>query len=487
MDEHLSRPAAALLGMAMELCWLQAWAAFLFHSVFKYRTPVFFVLLIYGCGVMTHRFSIGRPRMRIQAFLIQVIGFGAGVSAGTWFFLFRLNVQHVSIAPSHLLDLQHSLSSWGFVIILSAISLTVWKRTRAHVINPLTLQNVYQRFDLGLAAFFSLLVIKLLCFARFSVVLNTPDLKYLFLPFFLFGLLAIGFILNDQNRDRNYVFGFQKMGVALSFAVVMLFGSLALALMFHGQLTVAAESLSGILQKAGPPLSRAVVWVARLLWASKRRSHEPPRANSPDDFHLSSGNVDAVSNGSWLTEAVKWGMTVAGILVLAVAMFLLLRWLIQFLMTRKDVSYAENFHAFDWKAWFRRFNEGVRRFLNWITRMFTKKTTALDFWTHLLSWGRRSGIVHSKGDTPLEYGSRLIHAYPVLQGEIQLIIDLIEQEVYGEVRIDIQTIHKARKAQRRMAHPRFWKMRLKTILFPQWHEKQRPSRVAYDLHYRWCL
>ena len=239
--------------MAMEFCWLQAMAAFLFHWAFKYRTPVGFVILIYVCGMISYRFSSLRPRLRIQTITIHLIGFGAAVYMSTWLFLFRTNEGHLPCDLSHLINVKHSLPFWGFLVILLAVSITVWRRSKAQVTNPVNPQNIYQRFDLGLALFFSLLVVKLFCFARFGVALKTPDLRFLFLPYFLFGLLNIGLILNSRNPHRNYAAGFQKIGVALSFIMVMLCISLGMVLLFHGHLISMAENLSGVLKKAGPP------------------------------------------------------------------------------------------------------------------------------------------------------------------------------------------------------------------------------------------
>ncbi len=458
--------------MAMELCWLQALAAFLFHWAFNYRTPLGFVLLIYVCGVLSYRYSSLRPRLRIQRFLIHAIGFGAGIYVSTWFFLLRINVGHLPVSLSHLLDLKHSLPSWGFLVILLGVSITVWRRSKAYVKDPISPENMYQRFDLGLAAFFSLLVLKLFCSARFNIDLTTPDLRTLFLPFIIFGLLNIGWVLNHQNRHRHYAGGFQKIGVALSFIMVMLCVSLGVVLLFHGQLTSVAENLSGVLKKVGPPLGSAVVWVIRLLWApgGNRRKVQ---IDASDDLDRHNLTFEAASKGSWMSETFMWAMTVFGIVVFSVLIFLGIRWLMRFLLTKTGTAPAETSLSFDFRAWFKSLLEILGKFLHRVNRLFRQRTSALEFWAPLLSWGKRSGIPHRPSNTLMEYRNRLIQAFPELKHEIRLIVDLISKEVYGEMSIQSEALISARTAQKRMAHPRFWKIRLKTLLFPKWKNQSQ--------------
>ncbi len=155
-------------------------------------------------------------------------------------------------------------------------------------------------------------------------------------------------------------------------------------------------------------------------------------------------------------------MTVLGVILCSILIFLLVRWLLRFLLMITGAAPPDNYFFFDWKAWFKGFRQLATRFLHRITGMFRVRTSALEFWAVLLSWGRRSGIPHQHSDTLMEYGSQLVQAFPVLKKEIQLLVDLISQEVYGGISINPQALTGAR-----MAHSRFWKLRGKVILFPK--------------------
>ncbi|MEO0250104.1 MAG: hypothetical protein ABIN58_11395, partial [candidate division WOR-3 bacterium] len=64
--------------------------------------------------------------------------------------------------------------------------------------------------------------------------------------------------------------------------------------------------------------------------------------------------------------------------------------------------------------------------------------------------------------TPIEYGLRLKDRFPSLGGEIELIINAFNQEVYAETTLTDREWGETRSAWRRLCSPRHWPSRLKS-------------------------
>ena len=465
--EMENRPGNRIIfasGAGMDLCWLQAWAAFILYAVFKYRVPLFFVLFIYTCGIITNVYCHYRRRMRLQVFIIKLIAFPAAMLTATHFFLFHSNDNDVLLGLGQLFSWQKSFVDWGLTVTIVMIAGLIWNRSTSHTLKPLNPENVYHRLDLGIAALFSLMILKLLLFARFEVSVDYPDLKYLFLPFFLFGLLTIGFMLSTGKENRQYASGFQKIGVSLSFAVVMLSGGAGMVFLFYSQLIASAETLSGVLKKAGPPLEGAIVWFARLLWASNRNYESPPLSR-PEGPNSHESLVHTPMETGWLTSVIQWGAAALVALIMLFIIYYLIRCLLRFLLTQTDSENSWNPGLFDFKVWLNRLKILINRCLNRIKAIAKGINSGAGLFRALASWGRRSGIQYQKNETPMEYGMRLSAAFPGLKTEIEIIVQLVYQEIYGETKLDYSRIAVGKNAKRRMAHPAFWKDRMRNRIF----------------------
>ena len=466
MKSRLQNRLIAASGAAMDLCWLQACSAFFLYAIFKYHVSLLFVLFIYCIGIITNRFCFFRQRMRIQVFVIKLVAFPASVLIATHYFLFQHNHNAVPLRLSQLFSCQKTFVEWGLTLTIILLAGIIWRRSTIHVVKPLNLENVYHQLDLGIAALLGLMIVKLLLFARFGVTIVYPDLKYLFVPFFLFALLTIGLMLSTEKKNRQYASGFQKIGVALSFAVVMLSGGLALVFLFHSQLIASAETVSGVLKKAGPPLEGAVVWLARLLWSSKR-NHTGSSSSMSEDQNFPGNLTDGPIETGWLTEAVKWGAIAIGVLVLLVALYFLIRYLVRFLLSKTNSVNLQTSGTFNLLQWISRLKSLMSRLFNRIAVLTKGIDSATALFKALVSWGRRSGIPYKMSDTPKEYGARLTASFPGLETQIETIVHLVYHAIYGEMALNPHQISEGKKAKRKMAHPKFWKDRIKTwVLSP---------------------
>ncbi|MCF8129558.1 MAG: DUF4129 domain-containing protein [Deltaproteobacteria bacterium] len=464
MEKGRVGPFVHVFGAGMDLCWLQAWTAFVLHAFFAYEVPLLFVISIYCCGSLTEHYCYFRKRLRIQVLLVKTILFSAAFLGATRFFLFRHNHNTFPSQFSRMFGGRDPFMDWSLMLIILLMAGIVWRRSTIHVSKPLSPENIYLRVDLGIAAFFSLLILKLMLFGRFHVTLLYPDLKYLFFPFFMFALLTIGLMLSGGNGNRQYAAGFGRMGIILSFGAVMVSGGSGMIFLFHSQMTTSAEILSRILKKAGPPLEGAIIWLGRLLWSSRHNDVLPPPSASKDPGSYAGLAKGAVEPG-WLTSVLKWGTTAVLALTILFLIYLLLRFLLHFLLTQTDSKKVRNTRIFVFPEWVKRFITFIARTLNRIPALLKGIDSAAGLFTALASWGRRSGMPYKKTDTPMEYGARLAASFPGLKTEIEMIVHLVYQEIYGGLKLESHQIDAGKSAKRRMAHPVFWKKRIKTWVF----------------------
>ncbi|HOW56588.1 MAG TPA: DUF4129 domain-containing protein [Smithellaceae bacterium] len=446
-----------IAGAAMELCWLQAWNGFLMQSIFGCRASLGFLIVIYFSGALIHRAFINLQWVRILMLLTQLIVFAAVFFIAAELFIFRYNGMTLISGIPRLGDDSGALMGWLMLLVLLVIAAISWLRSRALILRPLSLENVYLRFDLGLAAVFMLLVVK----AKFGVAAPGQNLIFFHIPLFLFGLLTTGLILNSGRRERSYAAGLQKISVVIGFAVAMLIAGIGIFFLMHSQMMDSAEAISGSVKKAGPSVLRIIGWSVDLL-SSSRRSAEFAGTSSDS---LNSLNVAAGEGPAILTDIVIWGGSALFIFVIVVVLLVIIRNLLEFLLARNKAVKPQKSHSFNFRRLLIRIRNVIYRIMHRLYMMVRKIKTASDIYACLAAWGGKSGIPVKKSDTLLEYGNRLAGIFPALAAEINLLVQLVQQEIYGEVKLDSAQMAAARKAKRRMNSPRYWKSRIKVWVF----------------------
>ncbi|MFC1886895.1 hypothetical protein ACFLZM_07550, partial [Thermodesulfobacteriota bacterium] len=126
-----------------------------------------------------------------------------------------------------------------FPVILFAVAFWIggtalFKRPKSHL-------AVCSRFDIGLTAFFALLLSKLTLRVRCEATLAAPLSEPLILPFFIFGLLAVG-LARGRGKGLNTISSVYNGGLLLGFIGGMLLLGAGFSLLFLPYLTTAAET-----------------------------------------------------------------------------------------------------------------------------------------------------------------------------------------------------------------------------------------------------
>ena len=446
----------------MELCWLHGWVVFLFISIFHQYFPFFSMVVLLGFGLAASRFHRDRGWRRIQILLFRLLIFLAG-----FFIVFYAQGR----SHSFFMDFNGMLGwlkgpkdplQWVFLILLFLLMYIVWKRGSSLVFHPLNRESVYNRFDLGIAAFFVLLIVKTLLSVKGGIIIRQPQVQWLFLSYFLLGLLSIGVIRNGDGAEKDYVPGFHKIGVILSFTLIVLLLGTCLSFLFYSHLTTGAENLSVVLKKGAAPLVPVLIAVIRFLFGPRRYASQGETGTTGNHQSDLSTLAEAEKDSGILGEIMKWtsGGFIALLLIAGVCLGAWLLW--KYLLTRKTPATKE-------KTGRRSFWASILALKNWLrfcrenmVRLMRGHASGMELYASLLTWGRHSGVSRTRIETPLEYGNRLTGCFPVLKEEIGVIIELLNGEVYGGKVLNSEELTAGRNAWRKLKRPTYFPLRIKT-------------------------
>jgi hypothetical protein len=446
----------------MGFVWLYAWANFLITSILHRPFPLPDAIGTYflAAGLTL---GLGGSGLRVISVLgLQIIGLLLAASR----IVYAINYQAYPYLEKAWLvaflgRTRDSLEWFTLVIILIFAGL-FWLAGVMLARRSPTYLTICSRFDLGVAAFFCLMMVKLLLFAKGGIEVRDPASELLLFPFFIFSLLAIGLARSRSSAQREFLAGYKGIAVLASFTVVVLAFGAGLVLLFMPYLIAAAEAGYGALRSAAGPLSPILVAVLRFLFFRARVRQEAASSSSGSD------EAEFVPSGesSWWSELVgkivEWGFlglgVMLGLILCALGVWYLLRWL--FSKTSKQER-----EAIQW-----------RLLISWAQRLWTSLTSgflmvvqrlkgyqnAVQIYRALLSWGRHSGLPHLLSETPAEYGSRLGKRFPYLSKEIEGIVEAFNLAVYREMQIDARQMTHAELSWRRIRSPRYWPSRLKS-------------------------
>lgn len=452
-----------LAGLGMELCWLQVWGEFLMGSIFHYQVPILFTLVIYLGGAFSWSFSRRRSRRVVQVVLIYVFAFSA-FTVPAFYAIFRpANGYPAELEISRLLSLEKSPLEWFFVFLCVLIISIIWRRGIVSVSRPLDTDNMYNRFDLGIAALLTLLIVHSLIVHRFDQVLANPLDRFQYIPFFLFGFLAIGSVILSSRNLNSRSSGLQKASIAVVFSISVIAAGAGLVLLFQPQLTASAEAISSAARTTARPIGAFFIWLIKLLWAPNRLRQEAASGSSGKE--QAGLNLTAESGGTGLWgQLFLWLMIGLSVIAALVILFFLIKALIGLLM-RKTAASGKPKGAIRWLAWLTILVAVFQRLIVKCRNWFYQPVSAKDFYTILIKWGNASGVRDIPSETPREYASRLNRYFPALKPDIEQLLELIHLEIYGGKPLDTKQIEKARRACKSLSHPIHWPRRLYRLCF----------------------
>ncbi len=461
----MNREKGGLLFLAivgMELSWLYAWATFLTSSILHQPFPLPEVIGTFILASALTLFFKGGGWRVVYILITQVIGFTLAALRivyvfNPWSYPFLSHTWLIEFfnTPRGPLEWLHLILILFLALLFWIGGVTLARRSTAY-------STLCSRFDLGIAAFLLLFLTKLLLLVKGGIKIEDPVSQLLLLSFFVFSLLAIGLVRNRSTTPRDFLPGYQGIGVILSFTVgVLLFGT-GLVLFFLPYLTMSAEMGYGILKTAARPLGYIFVAIIRFLFM--RNAIRPETPSAPPGSGI--GDLTGLAESGWWTELLgKTLVWVFGVLiglvvliVLGIAVFYLIRWL----FSKTPMGQRRQSSWYLIPLWLERLRIFLFSCLGRIVHSIKGYKRAAQLYTALLNWGRHSGLPHFLSETPTEYGFRLKNRFPSLRAEIELIVEAFNQEVYGGIALRGRQLDLARFAWRRLRSPLYWPSRLKT-------------------------
>jgi len=463
MERRQGRYFIFCAALGMELCWLQAWFGFLMASIFHCRLPLLFTLMLYLVGAVTRRFCMLKSRMILQVILIQCSSFAACFIGGFYFVLCPFN-HGLDGKYIDLFALDKGPAGWAFTIVILLSSWIVWKRGSVSVSNPLTRNNMYNRFDLGIAALLLLLIIHALITVQLDTVVVDPLGTFQYIPFFLFAFLAIGGVMTAENQTKSHIGGFQNLGLALSFALVVVIFAVGAVFLFQSQLIVSAEVITEVSREVGRPFGAFFLWLVLFLYGPRKSAQTgTPGLEGSSQRDMSLQHLQQGSEGI-IGKIVAWGVAGFCIVLVLVCLYILLRMLLHFLLKRTDVTETKRKYQFSWTVVLLQLGAVLLRLGNRFYLMLRPPDCAMDLYVALVRWGKSSGIAGKHSETAQEYAVRLIRYFPLLEKEISFLVDMIHLEIYGESTMDRQQLETARRMYKAISHPKHWLRRCYRLL-----------------------
>lgn len=459
--DRLQWPITALCG-GMTFLWLIAWASFTAAPLLGRPFPLSSALLTFTAAAAVAGWSHRRRWRNYQVLALQLVGLA----------ICCLHTLHSSLDPitgvlgtSWLAGLGHRLQD--IVGAMTAVlvvgwAVAFWVSGVRLVRRPLSYLVVCNRFDLGLTAFFTLLLVQMMLVVRGGVRIAAPPASLLAYAFFLFGLSAIGLARHRGTAEKRFVPGLRGIFVLLVFAGGIAGTAVLLAAVAPPFLAPLAEDGYELLQTAARPLGPILVRILRFIFNRDFQHPDRPAGtfeNRAPDWLPEEGGGWWI----WLARLIARGFLAALLAALAVlAMYLLwraARWLLE-----KDAGPQRPRRQ--WNRWI----EVLLRLWAWLRNcgaaLFSAPAGNPDIgrlFVALQSWGRRCGLKREAQQTPREYAEFLTRRFPREAPDIDAIVTAFQRQVYGELRLAPGEIEAARSAWRRLRSPMLWPSRLRAL------------------------
>jgi len=435
-----------------ELAWLYAWASFLLVSFFQRLYALPEAIGTFGLAAILTHFHYRRRLRAIQIMGLHLTGLAC---AGLWVvhdFYYRTEPFWDRNWLIDFFNRSRSGLDWILLIFIMGYTVFFWAAGAWIALQKKSYLSACTRFDRGVAAFFSLFLIKLLLHTQMGVQFRDSMTVWLIFPFFIFNLTEIGLARNRVGLyQKSYLAGYYTAGVLTAFAVGALILGGAVFLLFLPYLKAASEVGYNLMKSAAAPLSPYLIAVIKFIFGHANYGPQNPGMSASAG---TAGAAGAQAPGPWMLlfqKIVLWGggalILILGAVAVGLALWYTVRWLLMKRYGENEEREREQLFL-----WYKRIKSWLLAVYEWLMRTGAKRS-ARDFYAALRRWGRSAGAPQAPGDTPLEYGRQLALRFPQLQTEIMLIIEMLHREVYGEAPLSPNQIVKIQQAWRTLHRP----------------------------------
>ncbi len=345
----------------MDFCWLFAWARFTTSSLIPDPFPLPEAILAFTLGGVLAGALKGRGWPVISILILHLLLIMA-VSG-----LMLRAALSPQCAPWDVTAWLQTLGGlappfgWVRVAIVCLWGVCLWVAGVRLVSRPNDADTVTMRFDLGLAAFFALLLVQSFISLQLGGDENHGATRTLMLSFLAFGLLGLGLSRSRTLTRKQYRMGFRTGGVILSFAAAALLLGAGLFPLFFPYLTEAARMGYGEMKVAAGHAEPYLIAMVRFVFG--------PRGGDPARESTAAGGMVSQSSppfqyGDWVERVVTvmgWALlaflALAALVASAVGLWYLIGWLFSRTAQETDDDSPEG--RLSWWAMLRRVLRGL--------------------------------------------------------------------------------------------------------------------------------
>ncbi len=443
-----------LSSAGMVLTCFYAWTSFIFASLSQKPVSVAAAGGILFLVSLTTYIHHQRGWRRIYVFSLHGVGF---IFSVLWlchgYYELELSFWRLNWI-SELFMSQRVAAEWPILILILLCVWILWFCGVRMIAMPADKEKISHRFDLGLAFFLLLLLIKLIIAGKGATLPMEHSSVKAIISFIILGLFSMGLVRTYRASTGDGITYLKGAGIVMSFTAIILLLGGGLFILFLPTFPAVAKIGAGLLEVIKAPIGQLFIFLAML-------SFKPGTAGEG----VTGGFLPIINRqGGTLGALQSLYVVIAAIVLLVMAGFIfygLLKWF----FSRTGAVREKR------SIWGRLLSciHIVRRVLSilWTGIFYSSDTFSLPakYYRHLLRWGRLSGLHHLDTETPVEYGLRLAERFPGIEKEIQHIIHMHDEAVYGSILPDGHQISHAKRALRRIRTPLLWGARIKSLCF----------------------
>ena len=451
----------------MMLSWFYAWDSFIMLSISRDPIPVSeaaFVLIMACLITAIHQL---RGWRWIFIVLLHLMGFSIALSMIIYnyndFSFSFWNLEWISV----FFKIEKGVIEWLLFILIIFLTSFLWFYGIRLAITSTNKFCINIRFDIGMASFLVLLLIKLLMRYKGFIPSYNHSSTIHFISFLILGLFSMGLVRNKISAQGGHISYYRGIGVILSFILlVTIFGG-GLVMLFLPGMTSGAEIGYDILKTTTRPVGQIIVVILRFIFM--RGCKASSQDSSASDLYGIDLSAQAPGDIGLFELILFWSMTIiiaiAGLIGTLMLARMFFRWFFRWLLSRT----LEGEEKQDLWYLILQFFAAIKRAILFIFfKMFNITTGDKKgdyFYRCLLGWGSRSGLPHASVETPKEYGSRLANYFPSSAEEIELIVDMFNRSVYGGITPSDHQFSHAVLSWKKLRSPLLWPSRIKSLLF----------------------
>lgn len=351
-------------------------------------------------------------------------------------------------------------ADWALLFLTSLCTCILWLCGRRLITQPPDQITVSNRFDAGLGFFLFLLLIKLAMASKGVALSETPSVTRFIIAFFILGLFSMGMARSKDAYQEDDFRHLKGAGIALTFALTLLFLGGGFLLLFLPEFKTFAETGAGLIKGIARPLQPFIIAALRLLFGRASWDQAPQGSGAADAPTIPQANA---GDGAFafLTPFLAIGLMLAILLLCGIVLYRIFNWLWSKPSNGKKQK--------RWRLLLLSFITAVRKLLLYLRQIMPGKKygpyQAENYYHSLIAWGRYSGLGQSISETPQEYAARLGRHFPQVDNEIRVIVQLHDEAIYGCKPTDRNQTARAKTALKRLRTPLLWLTRLKTLCF----------------------